>query len=356
MKNYFKKFSIMFVMSLVLVFGSCVSALADDNGVVGTANLSNTAKNSAKIGDRLTLPEIGWKRYDDTHSSIKYTEGFISFKDSSINYNSTRHAAYNSTNKTEYIKFSFYGTKLRLIDFVYNNRTQNSKISFDGGQNESCSAYGNNSLSQSVFYEKIDLEKKIHNVVIEAPYEGNDKGFLLDAIDIDDTGYLVNSNESILLDKSTMNLTEGNSGQLIATTPADTQVTWTTSDSSIATVDSNGKVTGIKEGTCTITATTPNGLTATCTVTVTKKVIPDNSGMPTNNQGTTNSYGILNLNTPSGFNQNNNNGGNGNSSNNSGNNNNSGNSGNNYSNNNNSNSNNNYYYYNNYYLSFNTKA
>ncbi|AQR95614.1 hypothetical protein CLSAP_29300 [Clostridium saccharoperbutylacetonicum] len=30
MKNYFKKFSIMFVMSLVLVFGSCVSAFADD--------------------------------------------------------------------------------------------------------------------------------------------------------------------------------------------------------------------------------------------------------------------------------------------------------------------------------------
>ena len=69
-----------------------------------------------------------------------------------------------------------------------------------------------------------------------------------------------------------MDLNVGDSQQLTATTtPAGAQVTWTSSDSSIATVDSNGNVTGVKEGQATITATTADGLTATCTVTVSKE-------------------------------------------------------------------------------------
>ncbi len=45
-------------------------------------------------------------------------------------------------------------------------------------------------------------------------------------------------------------------------------VTWKSGDKSIATVDSKGKVKGIKKGKATITATTWNGLTVKCTVTV----------------------------------------------------------------------------------------
>jgi len=55
-------------------------------------------------------------------------------------------------------------------------------------------------------------------------------------------------------------------------TPVDAEdksVTWSSSNPSIATVDSNGKVTVIREGVVTITATTNDGgLKATCTVTV----------------------------------------------------------------------------------------
>lgn len=55
-------------------------------------------------------------------------------------------------------------------------------------------------------------------------------------------------------------------------TPADanykTDITWTTSDASVATVD-NGVVTAIGAGTATITATTANSVSATCAVTVT---------------------------------------------------------------------------------------
>ena len=51
-------------------------------------------------------------------------------------------------------------------------------------------------------------------------------------------------------------------------------MTWSSSDEKVAKVDSNGKVEAIAEGTATITATANDGsgLTATCKVTIQKKV------------------------------------------------------------------------------------
>ena len=48
-----------------------------------------------------------------------------------------------------------------------------------------------------------------------------------------------------------------------------TTITWTSGTAAKATVDNNGEVTGVATGTSVITATTENGLTAQCTVTVT---------------------------------------------------------------------------------------
>lgn len=53
-------------------------------------------------------------------------------------------------------------------------------------------------------------------------------------------------------------------------TATDKSVKFTSSDETIATVTPiQGKVTGVKAGTATITATTMNGETATCEITVT---------------------------------------------------------------------------------------
>lgn len=51
-------------------------------------------------------------------------------------------------------------------------------------------------------------------------------------------------------------------------------LTWESSDAKIASVDNNGKVTAVAAGTATITATTGNGKSASCNVTVTEAVQP----------------------------------------------------------------------------------
>ena len=84
-------------------------------------------------------------------------------------------------------------------------------------------------------------------------------------------GFAVDAS-GITLDNSVLELTVGQNITLSATiTPdntTDKTVTWSSSAPTIASVDTNGKVTALAVGTATITATTSNGITATCTVTV----------------------------------------------------------------------------------------
>jgi hypothetical protein len=54
------------------------------------------------------------------------------------------------------------------------------------------------------------------------------------------------------------------------TNAANKSITWTTSDKNVAIVSDTGTVTAVAPGTATITATTVNGLKASCTVTVEK--------------------------------------------------------------------------------------
>lgn len=76
------------------------------------------------------------------------------------------------------------------------------------------------------------------------------------------------------MDKTTVSLAVGGTQKLTATVaPNDANnktVTFTSSDTAIATVTPvQGTVTAVAEGTAKITATTSNGKTATCVITVT---------------------------------------------------------------------------------------
>ncbi|WP_252254173.1 Ig-like domain-containing protein [Clostridium sp. ZBS12] len=275
MKSYFKKFSIMFVMTFAIILGCCTSVFAADDFEIGTTNLNRTTENSAKVEDQLFHPEIGWKRYDDTDVNIEYSYAFKiieypHFYKEAMHYLITGHKEKNT------IKFSFYGSKLRLIDSMSSNRMKTSKISFDGGRTfEKCSAYADHPDAnyQSIFYEKTNLDKKVHNVIIEMEYD--DGAFGLEALDIDNDGYLqpyIEQKESILLNNSTLILPIDTSKQLTATTPSAVDIDWSSSDETVATIDSNGNVKAIKEGQVTITAQIKGtDIKTNCIVTVTKK-------------------------------------------------------------------------------------
>jgi len=73
---------------------------------------------------------------------------------------------------------------------------------------------------------------------------------------------------TIELDRTSAEVEEGKTITLTATVTPPATVTWTSSDNDVATVDENGVVTGIKAGIATITASTPDGKTAQCIVTV----------------------------------------------------------------------------------------
>lgn len=77
----------------------------------------------------------------------------------------------------------------------------------------------------------------------------------------------------VSLDKHTLSIKAGENQTLIATVSPDNatdkSLVWTSSNEAVATVDENGFVTGIKEGTATITVTTADGsFTDSCEVTV----------------------------------------------------------------------------------------
>ena len=126
---------------------------------------------------------------------------------------------------------------------------------------------------------------KANQSFINSPYNGwNDfsnksygGNFIIKAFTDNETTTTVDV-EKVSLNKSATTLTEGESETLTATiTPSnatgDKTVKWSSSNEAVAAVDSNGKVTAKKAGTAVITATSSNGKTAGCTVTVKQKEI-----------------------------------------------------------------------------------
>ena len=103
----------------------------------------------------------------------------------------------------------------------------------------------------------------------------------------------------VTLDKQTMSLTVGSTSTLTATiTPMDAanqSLTWTSDKEAVATVDENGKVTAVAEGTANITVKTVDGeKTAVCAVTVTAKT----SGGSSSGGSSTPAYPVTTPNKP----------------------------------------------------------
>lgn len=147
----------------------------------------------AVIGESLPLPENGWKRFDNTYSTIIYKGPWESAILSGF-YNST--TTWVHPNGSESVEFFFYGTKLRILSNMNPSCSGNIRITIDGNEY----FYNQYSLKDSgsiLLYEKSGLESYIHTVKINVDMSApslNVSGTRvlgLDCIDIDDNGYLI---------------------------------------------------------------------------------------------------------------------------------------------------------------------
>jgi len=246
----------------------------------GVTNLNNTPENSAVVGDQLFKPEIGWNRYDDRHPSILFMGNFSRLNTKGT-YNTTE-SGYTVVGDidTQYIKFDFYGTKLRIIG-NHSKLDGPVNITIDNISYE-YNPYASNTKRQLILFELTDLKEERHTVMIKRKVANITLG--IDAIDVD--GQLLAPGEvpnvqSITLDKINLELLEGSQDKFTATVSPDTaRVIWTSSDESIATVDQDGNVTAIREGQAIITAKVENTeLVATATVIVKKSISESSSAI-----------------------------------------------------------------------------
>lgn len=111
--------------------------------------------------------------------------------------------------------------------------------------------------------EKYDFNTKVTgDIKLEARWTSGNAN-AVKSITLDQTNVTIAPNNSILL----VSIIEPNDAK-------DQTVEWTSSDESVATVDSNGNVTALKEGTAIITVTTNDGgYKAACAVTVSADVV-----------------------------------------------------------------------------------
>ncbi|MGE6515828.1 Ig-like domain-containing protein [Lysinibacillus sphaericus] len=288
--NLFKKsFIYLGLMLFVLISFNVGSASATEvvDYEEGVINLNNTPENSAVVGDRLTKPEIGWKRYDDTHNKIIYEKDKWSRHTvASAAYDYKKGSMGAKKNVTSKMEFWFLGSKINIIAYRHPSYSKDALVKIDGIDQGNLQIVGSDQ-SQTLAFKKEGLDFGFHKVeVMVTSTSPNVETFNLriDAIDVD--GKLiapdeVTNNESITLDRNVLELLEGSQDKLTATVTPDTaKVIWTSSDESIATVDQNGNVTAIREGEAVITAKIENtDIEATSTVIVKKPISESSSAI-----------------------------------------------------------------------------
>ncbi|WP_107949987.1 Ig-like domain-containing protein [Lysinibacillus parviboronicapiens] len=275
--NLFKRgFIYLALMLFVLISFNVESASAAEvvDYEEGVTNLNNTPENSAIIGDQLLKPEKGWKRYENTDPHFKYIGNWELWSQPNGYKQSGENGHLTSRDTIDKVTFKAKTTKIRFIGWGSKTDpaiSEKTKITIDGIPYYFSNKVGDPNGAKLLF-EKIGLDNIEHTIEIE-----NDLGkfYILDAIDIDSDGSLVDetaSNNSITLDKNALELLEGSQDKLIATVTPDTaKVIWSSSDESIATVDQKGNVTALHEGEAIITAKIEGtDITATSTVIVKK--------------------------------------------------------------------------------------
>ncbi|SHI65986.1 fibronectin type III domain-containing protein [Propionispora hippei] len=165
----------------------------------------------ATIGQSLTAPEAGWKRFDDSNTNITYTSGWGKYYYSSAYQGSAARLGATGYND---IKFNFTGTKLRIIGCTNSMRTSSINVLVDGILAKNYSQISPLAVNQTLDVDIQNLSNTEHYVQIIPQNTTTTTDYYFDAVDIDENGELRPYNPKIT--SAPTNLTA---------TPGDAQVT-----------------------------------------------------------------------------------------------------------------------------------
>ena len=146
----------------------------------------------ATVGQQLTAPEAGWKRYDDSSYILSYVGDSWGQYTDNVHYNGSVHYTFTSG---DYVTFNFTGSKLRLIGSVgtATYRSNSASIYIDGILVGIINQVGTSFAAQVLDFSIDGLSSSEHYVKIinnqTTPVKAG-TGYILDAIDIDSTGEL----------------------------------------------------------------------------------------------------------------------------------------------------------------------
>lgn len=140
----------------------------------------------ANVGEQLLQPESGWQRIDDTNINIIYDNKW-SVEAVSSYYNMSSH--YSNTGGSA--ELYFYSKKIRLISQHNTNRANSPQMEvFDENKKSlgQINTYGAN-ISTTLDFEYEFPNKTIQHITIKNIIDGGVA--LIDAIDIDEDGYMI---------------------------------------------------------------------------------------------------------------------------------------------------------------------
>ena len=191
-------------------------------------------------------------------------------KASNISLNTRYYAQYAINDNVDYFKFTLSGSgtvTLSLNSYFYETYMK----LYDASRRKiwEKTEYWNSSTKSMAYSNKITLNSGTYYFEVSGydnVYREDEYGKYSFSI-----GKALPAPASVKLNRGTLGLGTGEVYGLLKTispSNANQSATWTSSNTSVATVDSNGKVTGRKTGTATVTVRTSNGKTASCKVTV----------------------------------------------------------------------------------------
>ncbi len=212
-----------------------------------------TAPDSLQTADEVTVT-TGWhflKQMVDVEPNSEYCFSFYAQNQDGM---AASYSVYDNTNSADIVPATSYITQINDSDYT--------RITVPFTTPEGCTSIGVYLLRDSGMGVDILLANaQLNTGLTAAPYEATPNNAVI----------------GVSLNKTSTTIAVGNTEVLSATiTPADAtnqNVTWSSSDEIVATVDENGVVTAVADGTATITVTTADGgYTAQCSVTVTAAV------------------------------------------------------------------------------------